>query len=277
LGSSENYIVTKFHGDKLDMEKISGLSLFLYPKLLVIQAFNAEDEVMGVSLYTYYTSDELSGILNADEFVGSPNTLGRLFVHQENFCLVPTELFDPTRQSTYLSFIQELEEGESEAFHQGVHHNSIQVLGTMEKELLGLMDQLLPELEVQHGAVMHLEYILNNVNRDLKESLFASIVPDGVYFAAFREGQPELFNWFKVGNEKEFLKYSLSIIHQLGFSRQKLEMVIIGNLSYVGCTLEGLNPYFKNVTTLSPDSKTNYFPGAERFKNTGLLEAFWSL
>ncbi len=277
MSPSENYIVTKFHGDKLDIERLSGLSLFLYPKLFVIQALDEDGVVMGVSLYTYHTLEELEGIVQSDEFIQSPNTFGRLFVHLEQMSLVPTTLFDPTHKNTYLSFSQPLEEEECEAFHQGAYHNTIQVLGTMNKGVLAFMDHALPELEVQHGAVMHLECMLNASRNSSGEIIIASIVPDGAYFAAIKEGQLKLFNLFRIVNEKEFLKYGLSIIQQLGFNRTILETHLMGELSYIGCTLEGLRPYFHEITTSSPENSITYYSGAEHFKNTGLLEAYWSI
>ncbi|WP_157971893.1 DUF3822 family protein [Pleomorphovibrio marinus] len=277
MNSSEEYIVTKFKGDKLELEKVSSLSLFLYPKLLVIQALDDENRVLGINLYTYQTETELEGIVQSDEFIQSQNTLGRLYVHQERFCLVPTALFDPTQKNTYLKFSQNLDVASCEVFYQGVHQNSIQVLGSAPKDVLGFLDNSIPELEVQHGAAMHLDFLMDQAEGGTQQDLYASIIPDNVYFGAFRSGGLELFNLFRVGNEKEFLKYALATIQQLGFNRSSTKLTVLGDLSYIGCSREGLEPYFQEIAVKTPEEKVLYYPGAESFKNTGLLEASWSL
>lgn len=277
MSPSENYIVTKFHGDKLDIERLSGLSLFLYPRLFVIQALDEDGIVMGVNLYNYHTREELEGIVQSDEFIQSPNTFGRLFVHLEEMCLVPSDLFDPSQKNTYLSFSQRIDEQGFETFHHGVYYNSIQVLGAMNKGVLAFMDQFLPEMEVQHGATMHLECIQGVFTKNEGEMLIASIVPGGVYFAVVKEGELKLFNLFRISNDKEFLKFAFSIIQHLGLERSSLRIHLIGNLSYIDCTLEGLNPYFHEITPFSVKDNITYNSSAENFKNTGLLEAYWSL
>lgn len=84
-----------------------------------------------------------------------------------------------------------------------------------------------------------------------------------------------VFNRFSVHEESAFLRYVFMVLQQLGFDQAHCRINVYGNLEWVHTSLENLRLYFKNVHQPTPAQKVSYEKGAENFKNTQLLEAFW--
>ncbi|MEX2566128.1 MAG: DUF3822 family protein [Cyclobacteriaceae bacterium] len=277
MASTKKYISSKFISDKFDIDRISNLSLFLYDQLLVIIAHPEKVRaISGVHIYTINSKEDLNVILDADELINQSRATGKLTVHHQKFGLVPGPLFNPSHTSLYLNFSTDLEKGDWEISYEGVHNNSIQVVSALDKSFLTKLDGLIPELEIAHGAAQVLDFFLNNNQDLLNQEIFINISPGSIYIAAFKGGELVLFNRFAIHEEADFLKYVLTVIQQLAFDRVHCKISLFGNLDYVHCELENLQRYFKNIQLKEQKQNIEYQPGAEDFKNTRLLEAFWS-
>ncbi|MEX2511769.1 MAG: DUF3822 family protein [Cyclobacteriaceae bacterium] len=277
MASTKKYISSKFISDKFDIGKISNLSLFLYDQLLVIIAHPEEVRtISGVHIYTIHSQEDLYGILESDELINQSRATGKLTVHHQKFGLVPGPLFNPSHTSLYLNFSADLEKGDWEISYEGVYSNSIQVVSALDKSFLIKLDGLIPELEIAHGAAQVLDFFLNNNKDLLNQEIFINISPGSIYVVAFKGGEMALFNRFVIQGEADFLKYVLTVIQQLAFDRVHCKISLFGNLNYVHCEIENLQRYFKNIHLKDPMQNIQYQPGAEDFKNTRLLEAFWS-
>ncbi len=266
----------KFYSDRFLVEETSNLSLFLYPKAFVLMAKDEREAVIAAHYYPLTDWNELEQIIETDILINAPNTVGKIFVHNNLFCLVPSVLFDPSVKSTYLNFATALDEERQEVFYDGVDSNNIQVVGAVEKETIALLDRALPDLEVSHGACLLLSYLFKEKNEMLGQELFVLAEEGHTYLAAFAAGELKVFNRFPVQGDQDFLKYSFSVLHQLSFDRMHCRVTILGNPEGIPFDVELLKQYFKNILVAAPKFTQTYSPGAEKFKETNLLEAYWN-
>lgn len=266
----------KFISDKFDSENISSLSLFLYESLLAVIAHSKSGKaISAANLYTLSGEGDLEQFLAADELINAPNTSGKLYHHHQGFTLVPGLVFNPAHSSLYLSFATEVDPEKDEVTYTGVQNNNIQVLGTSSKFVLQQLDGKLPELELAHGAAHVLDFFLSHAGDLLDQELFIHAAPNSIYIAGFKAGELMVFNRFSVHEESAFLRYVFMVLQQLGFDQAHCRINVYGNLEWVHTSLENLRLYFKNVHQPTPAQKVSYEKGAENFKNTQLLEAFW--
>lgn len=240
-------------------------------------ARNRNGAVIGSHFYSFHDKRELDEAVATDLLVNAENTAGKLYVHSDHFCLVPSVLFDPSVKSTYLNFTTVVDEDKQEVFYEGVDSNNIQVVGAVDKETIALLDNVLPDMEVTHGSCLVLSYLCECKNDLLGQELFVFAEQRHMYLAAFSGSELRLFNRFPVAGEQDFLKYTFAVTHQLAFDRMYCRITLLGDLAGIQVDMDVLKQYFKNIQVGEPLSNQTYSPGAERFKETNLLEAFWTL
>lgn len=277
MDTRQTNIPNTFYSDRFDVEDTSSLSLFLYNACLSILAKNDAGAVIGSHLYSFSSASSLADIFSQDILINAKNTVGKLYVHNDHFCLVPGVLFDPSMRATYLNFIAQVNDDHYEIFYEGVDSNNIQVVGAVEKEVLMLLDNLLPDLEVSHASCLILSYLSGLKSHLLGQEVFIFVEQGHMYVIAFAGTELRLFNRFPVKGEHDFLKYTFAVTHQLAFDRMYCRITILGDISGIQVDVEGLKEYFKNIQASEPHSNQTYSPGAEKFKETNLLEAFWIL
>lgn len=265
-----------FYGDRFDVQDISNLSLFLYGQALVIMARNQHGALIGSHLSFFKDKEELQDIIAKDLLLNAENTQGKLYVHNDYFCLVPSVLFDPSAKSTYLNFSADLTAEKHEVFYEGVDSHNIQIVGAVDKDTISLWDNVLPDLEIAHGSCVLLSYLSSQKGNFLGQELFVFAEQGHMYVAAYAGNELRLFNRFPVKGEQDFLKYTFAVTHQLAFDRMYCRITTLGDLSGIHVDLEVLKAYFKNIQMGETQSNQTYSPGAEKFKETQLLEAFWT-
>jgi|GEM_PF-284910 len=274
LDNTEKNIQRRYYSDRFDVEQTSNLSLFLYTHSLVVMAKDKNGSVIGTHLYGFDDRLELGRIISDDSLINGANTVGKLYVHNDLFCLVPGLLFDPSVKSTYINFIAAVDEDRYEVFYEGVDSNNIQVVGAVEKEIIELLDNALPDLEITHGVFLVLSYLLKGRNEMLGQEVLVFAEEGSMYLAAFTGDELRVLNRFPVKGDQDFLKYAFAVMHQLAFDRMHCRITLLGDLSGIQVNLDVLKQYFKNILRLEPQFNQTYSPGAEKFKETHLLEAF---
>jgi hypothetical protein len=279
LSKRGKYLLSKFGSDKLVTEKISSLSLFLYCRLLSVLAKSSTGEVIGVHLYGYSDVSELFEIIETDNFIQSPNTYGKLYVHDKAFCLVPNHLFDPSHKEQYLNFTTDVDTDQIEIFYENIPGSEIQAIGALSFEILKKFEEHLPDLEIIPGAVFPLSFLLNPGTIFEDQEIFIFPIPDYIYIAAFSLGTLVFFNVFKVQSDSDLIKYTLTVSQLLDFDQESTKVNILGDLSQVHVSEGVLTPYFNAVSTEMPLEKTpnSADQGLIDFKKTMLLEAHWTL
>jgi len=277
LDIQEKYNLKAYYSDKFDVEQTSNLSLFLYTHALAILAKNANGSVIGCHLYTFDEKGEIPEIVERDLFINADNTAGKLFVYNNHFCLVPSVLFDPSVKSTFLKFSSRVDEEKQEVFYEGVDSNNLQVVGAIDKEVLLVFDRGLPDLDITHASSLILSYLLSDKNNMLGQELYVFAEDGHVFLAGFGGSELKIFNRFPVRGEQDFLKYTFAVLHQLGFDRMHCRITCLGNLEGIGVDPGSLNIYFKYLLHEVPKLNQTYSPGAEGFKESKLLEAYWTV
>ncbi|GAB3660961.1 hypothetical protein GCM10028791_35170 [Echinicola sediminis] len=238
-------------------------------------AKNQNGSVIGINIYPFQEPEELSHILETDIFLNTPHEENRLFVFNQNFCLVPGMLFDPKQLKTYLQFSSPIDD--HKVFYDGLENNKILLIGSMEKAIFRLLSKKLPNLHPSHGSLLVMEYLLQERGEMLNQEISIVIEQNQVYIAGFANKELKLFNRFEVYNNQDFLKYTFSVLHQLAFDRMHCKITLLGNLEDIGVQEEILGQYFKNLVINSPRTNQNYLIGAEAFKETQNLAAFWTV
>lgn len=242
---------------------------------MVIAHSKSGNAISAANLYTLSGQDDLEQSLASDELINAPNTAGKLYHHHQGFTLVPGMVFNPAHSSLYLGFSTAVDLEKDEVTYTGIQNNSIQVLGTSSKLLLQQLDGKLPELELAHGAAHVLDFFLSHTKDLLDQELFIHAAPNSIYIAGFKAGELMVFNRFVVHEEQAFLRYVFVVLKQLAFDQAHCRINLYGNLEWVHTSLENLGNYFKNIHQPAPAQQVSYEKGAENFKNTQLLEAFW--
>lgn len=266
----------KYYSDKFDVEHISNLSLFLYTRSINVIAKNSNGAVIGAHVYSFADEGELNGIIEKDPLINAANTSGKLYVHNANFCLVPSMLFDPTVKSLYLKFSTQANVEDLEVFYEGVDSNNIQVVGCMKRGILGYFDNVLPDLEIAHGASYFLSYLMKGKHDLLGQELCILAGKGFMYLAGFASSELKLFNRFPITGNDDFLKYTFSVLHQLSFDRMHCRITVLGDPQGIQVDFQLLNEYFKNIQITEPRSNQTYATGAEKFRESLLLESYWN-
>lgn len=239
-------------------------------------ARNQNGAVIGGHVHSFSNILELKDIIENDTLINASNTAGKLYVHNNYFCLVPSVLFDPSVKATYLNFSTGVDAEKQEVFYEGVDCNKIQVVGAIEKDILSFLDNSLPDMEVTHGASLVLSYLLEGKNDMLGQEMMIVAERNHMYLAGFANHELKVFNRFPVESDQEFLKYAFSVLHQLAFDRMHCKITLLGDITGIHVNLDVLNHYFKNLLLLEPKSNQTFSPGAEKLKETKMLEAFWT-
>ena len=130
-------------------------------------------------------------------------------------------------------------------------------------------------MEIAHGSVHVLGFFLDQINDSIKEEIFVHAYPDSMYLAAFKYGQLNIFNRFIINEEASFLRYLFAFIQQMAFDRSHCKISFFGNPEWLHTNKKTMNLYFKNIHIVPSIENVSYLNGAETFKNTQLLEAFW--
>lgn len=276
LDSQEKNIPIKYYGDRFDVEQTSNLSLFLYDHSLVLMAKNQNGAVIASHEYFLSNREELKEVIESDILINATNTAGKLYIHNNLFCIVPSMLFDPSEKTTYLNFSTALNEEKQEVFYEGLDSNNIQIVGAIDKATGALFDNPLPDMEITHGASLVLSYLLKDKNEMLGQEIFVVAEQGHMYLAAFAGGELKVFNRFPVEGDQDFLKYTFSVLHQLEFDRMHCRTTLVGDIDGIRVHLDVLKQYFNNLQVTVPKYNQTYSPGAEKFKETDRLEAYWT-
>ncbi|GGF17780.1 DUF3822 family protein [Echinicola rosea] len=267
---------TEFHCDKLDVSNTSGLSLLFYPQRLIVLAKNQNGSVIGVNDYPFVEEKELEMILQKDLFISARgnhcNTT--LYVYSPDFCLVPSVLFDAEKINTYLNFSTDVTG--KDTFYSNLNEDQLVVVGGIDTTTLAIFGRYAKNLTLRHGSSLAVTYLLGEKPQMLNQELAVVIEDHEIYIAGFTNKELRFFNRFDVRNNQEFLKYSFSVLHQLAFDRMHCKITLYGNLEEINVQEPVLKKYFKNIEITAPKSIQNYLPGAESFRETKKLEAFWA-
>ncbi|WP_229239825.1 DUF3822 family protein [Echinicola soli] len=258
------------------MSNTSGLSLLFYPQRLIVLAKNQNGLVIGVNDYPFVEKNELEMILQKDLFISqkASHCEATLYVYSPDFCLVPSVLFDASEAETYLNFSTKTDGTDS--FYSSLNEDQLVIVGGIEKATLAIFSKYVNNLSLKHGSSLAITYLLGEKPLMLNQELAVIIEDNEVYIAGFTNKELKFFNRFEVRNNQDFLKYSFSVLHQLAFDRMHCKITLCGNLEEINVQEQVLRKYFKNMEITSPKPTQNYLPGAESFRETKKLEAFWA-
>ncbi|AGA78467.1 DUF3822 family protein [Echinicola vietnamensis] len=267
---------TEFHCDKLDVANTSSLSLLFYPQRLIVLAKNQNGLVIGVNDYPFVEDKELEMILEKDLFVSQMRSQCEttLYVFSPDFCLVPSVLFDASEVQHYLNF--SVETTGKDAFYSHLNDSQLVIVGGIDSTLLAIFGNHIKNLTLRHGSSLAIAYLLGEKADMLNQELAVVIEDHEMYVAGFINKELKFFNRFEVRNNQDFLKYSFSVLHQLAFDRMHCKITLYGNLDEINVQEQVLRKYFKNIEITTPKPSQNYLPGAESFRETKKLEAFWA-
>lgn len=183
-------------------------------------------------------------------------------------------LFDASEVQHYLNF--SVETTGKDAFYSHLNDSQLVIVGGIDSTLLAIFGNHIKNLTLRHGSSLAIAYLLGEKADMLNQELAVVIEDHEMYVAGFINKELKFFNRFEVRNNQDFLKYSFSVLHQLAFDRMHCKITLYGNLDEINVQEQVLRKYFKNIEITTPKPSQNYLPGAESFRETKKLEAFWA-
>lgn len=262
-----------YKSDKFDVEDTASLSLFLYPHSLFVFAKDHNQANIGIHHYQDFDWEKLEGLLSTDPLLRNDVPV-KVYFHHTRFTLVPGVLFQPGKESEYLQFAGEPEEG-AVCFSTGLDSNNLQIVSCIGKKIKKNLDVRYSEVSLHHGSCSFLSYLFKERFNLIGQEILINYFKNHIYLAAFTDQDLSLFNVFEIREKDDLLKYTLIAMDQLKYERNHVRISVFGATEKSGITEEWGKDYFQNFRLINPHANQNYSQGFKHLKSENVLEAFW--
>lgn len=262
-----------FKSDKFDVEDTASLSLFLYPDSLYIFAKDKNQANIGIHFYSDFSWNNLENLIISDQLL-KYDLPAKIYLHHEEFSLVPGVLFSPGSEKTYLSFITNLN-NDNTYFSTALDSNNLQVVSFIPNKLRRIFQLRFSEVSFYHGATSFLSYLFKERFNLIGQEILLSVFGGHMYAAVFVDQDLSAFNMFEIADKEDILKYSMVLINQLKLDRNHVRLSIFGASELNGITEEWCKKYFQHARLINPHANQNYSHGFKHLKSVNLFETNW--
>ncbi len=243
----------KDHHNKLSILTAQGGFSFLV---------HSSKETILIRHYEHKTAspeDQLSNIKKVidDDFIVDHHIDEALLIFDNAlFTLVPNIYFDEDKVAHYLKYNAELLPGDlidfddvptlgSKVIHipmMNIHQHFIEKIGNV-------------------GYRHQMSTLLNSFDpgKENKETIFMNRYFDDCHIIAYHKGECYLANRFKVQTDEDIAYYLLTVIDQLKFDREKLQLIISGFMDIADKAYEYLYDHIRNIDFFKPELTTEHF------------------
>lgn len=261
-----------YFSDKFDMHVVSNLSLVLFNSSYIIFIKDSNQQVIGVKWAHKKNEKSLLKALQEESFF-KLNVAVSLYYHTEIFALIPGVMYEASMNEAYLYFSGPVQE-KAHTFNTSLESANLQLVSSIPSGFLAQLPFKSDELTCLHGSSSFLSFALKEKFNLVQQEILIAIYPGFIYLGAFKNQELVLFNRFAIADEENLLNYVFGIVHQLSFSPNFLRISILES-NFCKLSQTWGSEYFKNIRRIKPISNQHYHKGAEQFKETGILEAFW--
>lgn len=262
-----------YKSDKFDVVDISNLSLFIYPKSLLIFAKDHNQANIGIHNYPNFNLEKLDTLFSSDPILKQDVPV-KLYFHTQIFSLIPGALFQPGKELEYLGFASELSPS-ARFFSSALDSNNLQIVSLISSELKKNLEARYSEIALHHGSCSFLSYLFKERFNLIGQEILVNYFHSHIYIAAFTDQDLSLFNMFEISSNEDILKYILITIDQLKYDRNYVRISIFGTTSSSKITESWGNDYFQNFKLATPHANQNYSHGFKHLKDENVFESYW--
>ncbi len=273
MANQAENIQENIYSDKFDTDLVSNLSLFLFEEKYILLAKDANQEISAIHQKFFADYNSLSFVLQRDKLYQLPLPT-KVFLFNQEFALIPGLIFDSSKLSNYLQFAKD-QASDNREFFSSLDSNNLYIVGAIQKNLLDVLSKKGFGIDLHHGAVSFLAYLLKDKSTYLNQEVFISIYGRKSYIAAFKNQKLVNFNSYEIEDKDALLKYVFGTIGQLNFDRKYCRVTLFGEYDALDFDQEFGGLYFKNFILDQPKSNQQYLSGAQIFQNSNLFEAYW--
>ena len=262
-----------YKSDKFDVVDISSLSLFIYPKSLLIFAKDQNQANIGIHNYSNFSIEKLEGLFGTDPLLKQDVPV-KLYFHQQAFSLIPGVLYQAGKEQEFLKFVAELPQN-AKFFSSSLDSNNLQITSLIPAELKKNLDARYSEVILHHGGCSFLSYLFKERFNLIGQEILVNYFGSHIYLSAFTDQELSLFNMFEIASNEDILKYILITIDQLKYDRNYVRISIFGATAASKITENWGNEYFQNFKLASPHANQNYSHGFKHLKDENVFETYW--
>jgi hypothetical protein len=268
----ENHLKV-FKSDKFDVADTASLSLFIYPRLLLVFAKNDLQKTTAVHVYEDFDQKRSEEYFDSDVLLRL-NVPLQIFFHEPIFTLVPDTLFQPEKEKEYLQVLNE-QEYLWQSFSTPVDSGQLHLISSIPENSGKFFTDRFSQVRFHHGSASFLSYLIQEKVNQIGEEIILYHMGSHLYVAGFSERELVLFNKFEIASKDEMLKYILIVIKTLNFDENHARITLYGTSGETGITEEWLGRYFSNFRLTMPYSNQSYITGFNQEYPKHLLEFFW--
>ncbi|WP_157963191.1 DUF3822 family protein [Algoriphagus litoralis] len=262
-----------YKSDKFDVVDISSLSLFIYPKSLIIFAKDQNQANIGIHNYSNFSLGKLEGFFSSDPLLKQDVPV-KIYFHQPTFGLIPGVLYQPGKEQNYLGFATEVPPS-AKYFSSSLDSNNLQIVSLISSELKKNLEARYSEITLHHGGCSFLSYLFKERFNLIGQEILVYYFQSHIYLAAFTDQDLSLFNMFEISSKEDILKYILITIEQLKYDRNYVRISIFGATNSSKITEDWGNDYFQNFKLANPHANQNYSHGFKHLKEENIFETYW--
>ena len=239
-----SYIGKEFDTDRIKeygltiQISLGGFSFVLYDaslrQIVALQAYNnINSTVYAVSALKEFCSDNEIDMASLKDFL--------CVVDDSNYAIVPSPLFEPEHERTYLDFCSENSGGIVMSEHVG--EADCNVVFGIDEELSESLRSMLVQPVMRHSAAVLMERILPK-NQGLK--MYVNVRQKDFDIMVAQDDKLKFYNSFGFDSTSDFVYYAVTVMRQFG-STDELELILAGLVVQKSEVFSLLQRYVRNV------------------------------
>ena len=223
---------------------------------------HSNDEVIALQHKSFETKspedqiDNIRKIINDDFIIKHKIDEAQLIFDNPLFTNVPDLYFEEDQTAHYLKYNAELLAGDY-IDYDNVTPLKLKVIYIPIMNIYNYLVEKIGNVGYKH----QMSTLLNAVkpDSDQKEYIFINKYVDNCYILAYYKGKCHLANRFKIQTDEDVAYYLLSVIDQLKFDRENLQLVISGFIKKEDQAYHYLYDYIRKINFYRPSFAPEHF------------------
>lgn len=207
-------------------------------------------------------NDKLLKLKEENDLLKVPYKSAKFILINDQSTIVPTALYEPSREAKYLNFNLNVSIKES-SDKQIIKRDKLHSLDAyniyrMPKKLFETMVAFSENVQVLHFASSLIETLLNN-NKNQNKSFCILNFEKGLFTMIVVEGNNLKFcNSFSYGTKEDLAYYVLFVFEQLKLNPEKIDLQIMGEIERKSEDFSFLHQYIRNINFVNRNTEFKY-------------------
>jgi len=219
---------------------------------------DAQQQILALREYQLPTNgraEVLQQVLLEDQLLQSNFQSTTAGIFSNRFTLLPTTLFDASRERSYLETLVTLT-SEDQILHETVAPLGATNIYASNTRLLNVLNDQLQDLQYCHLSTGLLHHFLTQFDTQVPKRIFLHIYRQHIALTVVEKGNLLFHNWFEFKASPDCLYYVLLVYKQLGLRTEKHPLYLSGELVVESEIHQLLLKYIK---TLHFINRPNYY------------------